>query len=263
LFLFCPDGDIAVSGEEEPTRMYEIDMDLVPNFDIQFMIEPDDDPLSELYQRKWSRMAPGSEAIQWISISNMGPINDTYTIRLEEPNRETGWNWYFYDSRSLEMDIHLTSAQIRDQIGKGNASFKTFRIKIEAPIDASRATQPTVRISGISDSLFNDVTERAYEDDDEMTITIWDYHYLRLKPEYPNIYYVDSGEDVTIELPLTNLGNKDLITVDLMVIEDDFWMTGYRHFEQMYTSNYYRLHYNWTKRTVEIPQGKGSCIRWR
>ena len=258
LIIFYPGGDIAASGEEEPTRSgeIEIDMDAVPNFDIQFMIEPDDDILSEFRNLKWSRMCPGSEGIYWVMIANMGPINDTYHLRLAEPHRNNGWNWYFYDTRSLEIDVHLTSPHIRDKIGGGGPSFKAFRIKVEAPIDASHKTRFPLRVSAISDSLFSDVYDRAYEDHDEMMIVIVDIHYLRIEPNYPKIYYVDQTEYVTIELPLTNLGNKDILTVDLKVIEDNFWMTSYRHFEQMYTSNYYRLDFNWTERTVDIPQGE-------
>ena len=117
IFVFLSEGDIAAS-EAEPTRSdeIEIDMDSVVNFDIQFMVEPDQDQLSEMKGKKWAKLSPGSNGIYWIIITNMGPINDTYRIKLEDPPKDAGWNWYFYETRSLTADVELTSPHIRDLV---------------------------------------------------------------------------------------------------------------------------------------------------
>lgn len=256
LIIFIPVGDIAVSGEEEPTRSgdIEIDMDSVANFDIQYMVAPDQDELSELRGKKWAKLSPGSSGIYWIIITNMGPVNDTYRIKLADPPRDAGWNWYFYNTRSLTANVTLTSPHIRDLVR--GISFKTFRIMVEVPIDATRITKVPLKVSALSESLFSDVNAEVYEDYDELIIVIGSCSHLRIVPYYPLTHYVDPGEPITIRFPITNLGHKDSITIDYKVIEGDFWRTSYRDWEDIYIPNSKILNFNWTEKPITVYQGQ-------
>jgi len=248
LFLLVPNYIDSVEAED-----IEIDMDSVPNFDVQFMIESDTDQLTPYPNKKWAKVTPGSVSFYWLMITNMGPVNDTYDISLSTP--PGGLTWYFYDTKTLNVSVHLTSPHIRDVIDEGE-SFKIFRIAVEIPIDASSKTVFPILVMAESENLFSEIPPRNYRDKDELIISVHDISYLQLKSPYPPIYYVDPGEYITIALPVTNLGNKDFITVDVRIIEDEFWRTNYRHFEDMYIPNYYFLDFNWTGQTVVIPQGE-------
>jgi len=185
-------------------------------------------------------------------ITNMGPLNDTYQIKLEDPPREAGWDWFFYDSRERERSVTLTSPHIRDLVG--GRSFKAFRVMVQCPIDAWR--DEVFRVSAISENLFSDVRAEVYEDSDEMILMAGHSSggfYPRISP---SIYYVDPGEWIKISIPLTNLGNKDVIDIDLKILEDNFFFASPRYFEEIYVPNYYLLDFNWTERNVKVYQGQ-------
>ncbi len=125
-----PDEGLGIK-EQGPTRGDIIEKDL----DIQFMIEPSNDPLDPLCEKKWSMMEGGEEADFWVLISNIGPVNDSYHIELNDPPIDAGWRWYFKETGTSSMEVNLTSVQQRDL--HSGVSFTTLIVHVWAPIDAN------------------------------------------------------------------------------------------------------------------------------
>ncbi|MGA1848413.1 MAG: hypothetical protein ACMUHB_03645 [Thermoplasmatota archaeon] len=242
--------DATLTGDEGPTREEEV----VPDFDVQFMIEPDDDPLSPFTNQKWSKIHPGSEIDYWVMISNMGPRNDTFHLHLSPPDHDRGWEWFFVKTKNLSIEIDLLSPGIRDDIG--GISFKTFVVKVQCPVDASRDPRIPLKVTAVSEMSLEDHGPTGIVDSDEIHLVVGDSYIPRIPLTGQRIYYTDPGEWITIPLFLTNLGNKDVINVEMTIDEDDFWRTSYRDYENIYFREVHFLEFNWTTRSVSIPQGQ-------
>ncbi len=243
-------GDIdEVWGENEkgPTRNDVIEKDL----DIQFMIEPSNDPLDPLYEKKWTAMEGGEEADFWVLISNIGSVNDSYHIELNDPPMDAGWRWYIKETGTSSMEVNLTSVHQRDL--HSGISFTTLIVHVWAPIDATRITQVPVIIKAESE---NGGDQNKSIDHDEITIVVGHVDGMSIHLNHPTIYYSRPGEWLTIPMDMTNLGNKDVITVEVTVEMNNFWITSLRKFENLYQSYEPFLEFSWTRMEVEIKQGE-------
>ncbi len=84
-------------------------------------------------------------------------------------------------------------------------------------------------------------------DEDEITIVIGHRDGMSIYRNHPTIYYSRPGEWLTIPMDMTNLGNKDVITVEVTVEMNDFWITSLRKFENLYQSYEPFLDFSWTR----------------
>ena len=79
------------------------------DFDVQFMIEPSDDPLDPHYGEKWAQISPGQQGRYWVIVSNIGTYNDTYNVTLSGLSRDSGWDCRFMDTGLTYTQVNLTS----------------------------------------------------------------------------------------------------------------------------------------------------------
>jgi len=244
------DGVASRSGDELPTREEEI----VPDFDIQYMIEPDIDPLSPLYNEKWSKIPPGASVEIWVVVMNMGEKNDTYEILLSGPSADTGWEYYFKEEGGTGSTVNLTSPRIRDEFG--GISFKTFIVEVQCPIDGGKGWNIPLEVSMVSENSRSAYGPDGLSDTDRLFFIVGEISYLHISPPWKRIYYTDPGEWIDITVPFTNLGNKDEITIDIIIEEGDHWRTSYRDFENIYTRSKHLLDLEWTRSVIDVHQGE-------
>jgi hypothetical protein len=223
--------------------------------DIQFLLEPSNDPLDPLNGSKWAAMTPGSMTDYWVILSNIGPENNTYLVELDEPPRDLGWDWFIKDNGGMTMEVNLTSAHLRDVYG-GGPSVMTLIIRVMAPIDASRHTQIMLGINATELGAGEATDSNLTKDRDEMALIIGEPHIISLAPTHPVMFTARPGEWLSIPLTLSNLGNKDVIEVEIYVNEDRFWVTSYRRFENHYIEYDPFLEFNWTELRVEVRRGE-------
>lgn len=253
IHLISNEADAQEIGEEISTRSEsDTGNSSQPDFDIQFMLDPSDDPLDPLYGEKWGMMEPGNEADYCILMVNMGSENDTYGIELNDPPADTVWDWHFLETGDRSIDIELVSPHIRDVHG-GN-SFKVLMVHIKVPLDA--LSQVTIELEATSQrSLYNESLNLSV-DNDNLVIIIGHVYGLSIPPSHPSLYHAKAGEWITIPFSITNLGNKDVLEVDVFVKEGDIWRTNYRDFESHFTPTGYWLDFSWTDMTIEVKQGE-------
>ena len=224
------------------------------NLDIQFMIEPSSDPLDPLFGEKWSHLEPGNSVDFWVIIANIGPENDTYEIELKEPLIDSGWDWYIKETGERSMEVNLTSVHQRDLYG--GVSFTTMIVHVSSPIDARKDSDLEVRITAESKVHSDGGDPEKYSDSDEIHIILGHGDGIDLSPNHPTLFYSRPGEWLSVPLSLTNLGNKDVLTVEVFVEMNNFWITSIRKYENLYKRYEPFLEFNWTYLKVDILQGR-------
>ncbi|MGA1793909.1 MAG: CARDB domain-containing protein [Thermoplasmatota archaeon] len=218
------------------------------------MIDSDMNTYSPYYGQKWAKLSPGAEAIYWIIIYNMGPLNDTFHVELSAPPRDAGWNWYFMDIGKLFLEVDLISPQVRDEIG--GITYKTFPIMVQCPIDATRDPRIPMTVTAVSERDLFDPGIVAPVDSDELLIITGNVGYLPIRLWDQTLFLVEPGEWITLPVSVTNLGNKDAFNVTLTIDESEYWRSSYRDFESIYQRKGYILDYEWTETTVTVWQGQ-------
>jgi hypothetical protein len=227
---------------------------IVPDFDVQFILDPEDDILSPEYGKKWAHLEPGSIGRYWILITNLGDHEDTYLINLNEPPVDTGWNWYFLWGDEMTKELTLTSAEIRDQ--EGGKSFMVIPMQVVVPPDALRDYQTPIKVSAFSERdqvLYKDDTPI---DTDELTIFIGSYSQIRFGSWRETLFHVDPGEWITLPFSVFNLGNRKTVNFTCMIDENDLWRSTYRDFEDIYHMKTLLLDYNWKYAEFSVKNGQ-------
>ncbi len=235
-----------------PTRSGEDENDniTVPDFDVQFMIDPSIDPLDPLFGEKWVVIESGMIAVYWVLISNLGPVNDTYHIELDEPPADTGWGWYFKNTGLLTADVELTSPSIRDAIG--GKSFTTMIVRIVSPIDPRHLTQIPIGITAKSTGLNENHDMNDIFDRDEMIIVSGCSRTFAPYETHETLYFVNPGEWVNLSYFLYNPTSIFLnFTVNVDV--NDFWRTNFRYWEDLYIPMESRLEFSWNEKNISVP----------
>ncbi|MCU0799669.1 MAG: hypothetical protein MUC62_08360 [Candidatus Thermoplasmatota archaeon] len=225
----------------------------VPDFDVQFLMEPSNDVLDPLNGKKWAKLEPGSEATYWVIISNHGEENDTFHLELNGPLRESGWNYFFLDQKGLDLDVQLTSSKLRDFYG--GRSVATFPIHVIIPFSSSKDSRIPITVKAISIGDMRRLGDDAPVDSDVIYFIIGESQVMYLPDLSQRIFHVEPGEWLTIPFQLSNMGNKDPIDMTVEVEEDAFWRSTYRDFEYIYTRNSYLLEFEWTEAHLSIKQG--------
>ncbi|MBN1539168.1 MAG: hypothetical protein JW939_03415 [Candidatus Thermoplasmatota archaeon] len=255
LLMLHPSREDHVKAQEEdlPDLVGERG-EIEPDFDIQFILDPDNDQFSPYKGEKWVHLEPGMSAHYWVMITNMGDENDTFHVRLNEPDRDLGWNWYFVDIGGLEAEVELTSPGIRDKYG--GRTFEILLVRIDCPIEATSVTRFPVTVTAISENDQLVLGTDAPIDSDELIITVGHIDGMGFPMWEESIFFVEAGEWITLPLYLTNLGNKDFIDVTVVIDEGEFWRSSYRDFEDLFQRKEYLLDFEWTRVSMTIPQGQ-------
>jgi hypothetical protein len=227
---------------------------IVPDFDVQFILDPETDPLAPWYKQKMAHLEPGTIGRYWILISNLGDHEDTYLINLSGPLPETGTNWYFLWGDELTKELTLTSAEIRDQ--EGGKSFTVIPMQVVIASYYNKDDLFSIKVSAVSQRDQVLYENDAPVDSDTLVIFISHVDYLSLKGWKQTIFHVDPGEWITLPLTVSNLGNKDIINITCMIDEDDLWRSTYRDFEEIYHIKTQVLEYGWTYAELSVKQGQ-------
>ncbi|MBN1389665.1 MAG: hypothetical protein JXA22_03375 [Candidatus Thermoplasmatota archaeon] len=255
VMMSAPSFDDPVMAQEDdaPDHLGE-GSEIEPNFDVQFILDPDNDLLSPYKGEKWVHLEPGMSADYWVLITNMGDENDTFHVRLNEPLRDLGWNWYFLDIGGLEAEVELTSPGMRDKYG--GRTIEILLVRIDCPIEATSVTKFPVMVTAISENDQMVHGNDAPIDSDELIITVGHIDGIGFPRWEESIFFVEPGEWVTLPLYLTNLGNKDEMHVTVVIDEGEFWRSSYRDFEDLFHRKGYLLDFEWTKVSLTIYQGQ-------
>ena len=186
-------------------------LDLFVDFDLNFLKQRDQDPLSVLFNKKWDKINPGTEQVYTISILNKGNLNDTYLLSLSDPPLDTGWDWYFMETGTRVDSVTLTSPIFGTA---GSVSGTTRTLKVIVPADALRDTMIPITLKGESLKSLSSNVEQVIKYD-ELIIVVGEYNELQLKIE-DSTKFVNPNSTVEFTLFITNMGNKDVIKVRLM-----------------------------------------------
>jgi len=224
----------------------------VPEFDVQFLLEPSNDVLDPLYGKKWASLNWGNKATYWVMISNHGEENDTFHLELHGPWENSGWDLFYFDQNRLEVDVQLTSCVLRDLYGGRSVAVIPLHVNIPG---GRRDELIDLTINAISISDQRELGGDAPVDSDDMYFRIWESQSMYLPDLSQRIFHVEPGKWLTIPFQLRNMGNKGSIDMTVKVEEDAFWRSTYRDFEYIYTRNSYLLEFEWTEAHLSIKQG--------
>ena len=248
ILLISIDHEEDIFAREAPSRYQE---DTFDNYlDIQFMVDPSDDPRDPLNGSKWSKISPGSVADHEVVISNIGPINGTIHIELDEPPRDSGYDWFIKETGNRTLDVKLTSTHIRDI--HGGRSLETFEIRVNSPDDIWLGTSTCVGINATMREPGN-IDENLIRDRDELILVTAESPDWLLSHTQPQRYIARPGEWLTAPITLTHNGNRDMIEVQITVRENDYRETAIHESEDAHYEP--SLEFNWTKKIVGVKQG--------
>ncbi len=187
-------------------------LDLFVDFEMIYLKQASVDALDPLVGKKWDKINPGADQYYTVSILNKGNLNDTYSLRLNPPPSDTGWNWSFVETDSMAAELTL-SAPIFKEFGADSGA--TLTLKVKCPIDARKDTKMPVVIRATSllskQSDIEDITKT-----DELILVVGEHHELDLRIE-DSTKYVNPNGTVEFQISITNLGNKDVIYVLLSI----------------------------------------------
>ncbi|MGA1820522.1 MAG: hypothetical protein ACMUHU_05885, partial [Thermoplasmatota archaeon] len=170
----------------------------------------DQDVLSPLVNHKWDMINPGAWGLYTISINNKGNLNDSYEIMLLRPPIEAGWNWYFFETGTLKVEVNLTAQLMADQFG--GKSGQTFTVYVECPYEATRDTKIPIILKGVSNRSNETVTRT-----DELIMIVGERNGLSMFIYEDPIQIFGPNNTVAFHLGITNTGNKDVVNVLLSV----------------------------------------------
>ena len=247
-------NDVSVdgtSGNITESRSGSEDNSTVPDFDVQFMIDPATSP----YPLDWgksTRLETGMSAEYWILVSNFGDKNNSYHLRLDDPPIDIGWQWYFIENGELSLNISLTAAHIQDEFG--GRSFQTFRVYVKAPIDA--------RTSRIDMSVKAEIIGQDYLDSnttlidrDELTIALGEIGFWNIPFNLDSPYIVEPNEWIEIDYWVTNLVREKPMNYTVRIEEEKEWRTSDRYWGNLYSPRDQNLEFNWTEINISVHKG--------
>ncbi|MBN1389590.1 MAG: hypothetical protein JXA22_03000 [Candidatus Thermoplasmatota archaeon] len=189
-------------------------LDLCVDMDLQWLKEVSMDPLNPLNGKKWDRVPPGREEVYTFSILNRGSLNDTYDISLSEPPMDAGWDWFILGSDPLKASARLSAQMLVEEFG--GISGKTFTVKVSCPAGAARGTVIPIQVRATSRvSQVSDIEEITRKDD--LYLLVGEQSDISVKMD-KDTKYVDPNGTVTYNAMVSNLGNKEMVEV-LMVID--------------------------------------------
>jgi uncharacterized membrane protein len=180
------------------------------DFDMEFLKAIETDPLSPFYNEKVDRIDPGAKQQYVVSVTNKGNVNDTYALSLSAFPLDSGWDWYFIETKTCDIAIDLDSPIFSDH---GAVSGTTLVVEVVCPISALKDTRIPITLTGRSvKSLNANIEPRIHID----TLFIWvgEFTEVSLRIE-DSTKYVDPNGTVDFTLMIMNNGNKDVIKVRL------------------------------------------------
>ncbi|MGA1848286.1 MAG: CARDB domain-containing protein [Thermoplasmatota archaeon] len=179
-----------------------------------FLKQVDTDPLSPLKDMKWDKINPGEFGLHTISVQNKGNVNDTYDLSLSTPPADTGWNWYFLETGTLNATVHLTAAWLEGAFG--GISGTTYTLRVECPAEATKDTRVPIVMKARSSYIDHPVVgnQEGMEGGDELVIVVNGAPGLRLWADSEE-YWVDPFSDERLDIPVfvENTGNYDVMNV--------------------------------------------------
>ncbi len=187
------------------TALMEIDMEL----ELYFAILASTDPLDPFHGTKWVSMLPGTVQDISVTVRNVGDLNSSLTVALNEPPLEAGWNWYFSGTESLQTTMVLSSSDLEQLFG--GVSESNLKVRIEVPEGAPKGQLTPILLMGSQRAInVTDVEDGTARD--ELKVLIAEQSEIRFWADQTT-KFIDPNGVVEYTLYISNQGNKDLVKV--------------------------------------------------